>query len=114
MNKERYLLLCEQLGNEPKDNEIPAEFEDFPYTVQTAITIYHILSDRWDGFSGTYFGKDYSLLPYLAKLYRIEDESQLLQFLLLIDRIIIAKRSEEQKRKSKKTSSKKGGIHVTG
>jgi len=114
MTKERYLMMCEQMGSNPIEEEIPAEFEDFPYSVQIAITIYHILEDRFDGFSGTYFGKNYVLLPYLAKLYKVEDEKQLLEFLLLIDRMITTKRSEEQKRKRKKTSSKKGGISIQG
>ena len=59
-------------------------------------------------------GKDYTLLPYLVKLYNIENEAQTLQFLLLIDRIVSEKRAEEQKRKRKKSTSKKGGTHIKG
>ena len=114
MTKERYLMMCEQLGNEPLAEEIPPEYDDFPYSVQLSINIYSILSDKWEGFSGTYMGKDYTLLPYLVKLYNIENEAQVLQFLLLIDRIVSEKRAEEQKRKRKKSTSKKGGTHIKG
>lgn len=107
-------MMCEQLGNEPLAEEIPPEYDDFPYSVQLAINIYSILSDKWEGFSGTYMGKDYTLLPYLVKLYNIENEAQTLQFLLLIDRIVSEKRAEEQKRKRKKSTSKKGGTHIKG
>jgi hypothetical protein len=57
MTKERYLMMKEQLGEEPVEEEIPAGFEDFPYEVQEAINIFSILPDVWEGFSGTYMGK---------------------------------------------------------
>ena len=114
MTKERYLMMCEQLGNEPIEEEIPADYDDFPFSMQMAIKIYYILSDKWEGFSGQYMGKDYTLLPYIAKLYEIDNEVQLLEFLLLIDRIISKKRSEEHKRRSNKTSGKKSAINIKG
>ncbi len=103
MTKEKYLLMCEQLGKEPLPEEIPSEFEDFPHVVQTAMNIHAILPDKWEGFSGTYMGKDYILLPYLAdEVYAVENKAQLVQFITLIDRIVMTQRTAEQKRKQKK------------
>lgn len=100
-------MMCEQLGTEPKEEEIPAEFGDFPYLVQIAISIFAILPDNWEGFSGTYMGKDLSLLPYLVKVYEVEDVAQLLQFINMIGSIVMNKRSEEQKRRQQKDKNLK-------
>ncbi|HEY9705418.1 MAG TPA: hypothetical protein V6C58_23475 [Allocoleopsis sp.] len=72
MTKEAYFELCEALGSEPLEHEIPMEFEDFPYEVQLAFTIYWKLKDQWEGFSGTYMGKDYSALFSLFNVFDIE------------------------------------------
>ena len=101
-------MMCEQLGTEPKSEEIPATFDDFPHIVQTAMNIHAILPDNWEGFSGTYMGKDYTLLPYLAdNVYKVENKAQLVQFVTLIDRIITAQRAADQKRRNQKNKIKK-------
>ena len=108
MTTEKYLMMCEQLGTEPKVEEIPAAFEDFPYIVQTAMNIHAILADKWEGMSGTYMGKDYTLYPYLAdEVYKVESKAQLIQFVTMIDRIIMNYRAADQKRKQQKNKIKK-------
>ncbi len=108
MTTEKYLMMCEQLGTEPKAEEIPASFEDFPHIVQTAMNIHATLSDKWEGMSGTYMGKDYTLFPYLAdEVYKVENKAQLVQFVTLIDRIIMEYRAADQKRKQRKNKIKK-------
>jgi len=108
MTTEKYLLMCEQLGTEPKQEEIPASFDDFPHIVQTAINIHAVLGDKWEGMSGTYMGKDYTLFPYLADIvYNVNNKAQLVQFVTLIDRIIQEHRAADQKRKQKKNKIKK-------
>jgi hypothetical protein len=108
MTTERYFMMCEQLGQEPKQEEIPASFEDFPHIVQTAMNIHATLPDNWEGFSGTYMGKDYMLLPYLAdKVYNVENKAQLVRFVTLIDSIIMKQRAADQKRKQRKNKNRK-------
>jgi len=108
MTADRYLMMCEQLGTEPKAEEIPATFEDFPHVVQTAMNIHATLADKWEGMSGTYMGKDYTLFPYLAvEVYKVENKAQLVQFVTLIDRIIMEYRAADQKRKQRKNKIKK-------
>jgi len=108
MTTEKYFMMCEQLGKEPLEEEVPATFEDFPYVVQTAMNIHAVLPDKWEGFSGTYMGKEYVLLPYLADVvYKVDNKAQLVQFVTLIDRIITEYRAAEQKIRQKKNNKKK-------
>ena len=110
MNKKQYLMMCEQLGNEPDPAQMPADFNDFPKTVQDAITIYGILPDVWEGFGGTFLGKDYSILPYLTnQIYIIDDHQKLMHFLLLINNIVSTHRAEKQK--AERNKQKRKGKH---
>lgn len=76
MTKEAYFEMCEMLGSEPLDEEIPLELDDFPWLVQQAFVIYGMLSDIWEGMSGSYLGKDYSLLFNLFDLYGIDSAEE--------------------------------------
>ena len=108
MTKKQYLLMCEQLGNEPIEEEIPADFEDFPYEVQEVIQIFSILPDIWEGMSGTYMGKDYSILPYLMdEIFQVHNKQQAMQMLLSIGNIVMNIRSSEQKARQRKAKNKK-------
>ena len=109
MTKDAYFMMCEQLNKEPVQKEIPMGYEDFPKPVQDAIIIYSILPDVWEGFGGTFLGKDYSVLPYLAnQVYMIDDHTQLMQFLLIINNIVSTNRAEKQKQEKAKAKRKKG------
>ena len=50
-------MMCEQLGQEPKLEEMPPEMVDFPLEIQEAFVIHAMLPDRWDSMSGSYMGK---------------------------------------------------------
>ena len=47
---------------------------DFPPEVQVAFLLHDLLPDRWDGMSGSYFGKDMSPLGTLLNVYEVEDK----------------------------------------
>ena len=47
---------------------------DFPPEVQVAFLLHDLLPDRWDGMSGSYFGKDMSSLGTLLKVHKVEDK----------------------------------------
>lgn len=76
MTKEAYFELCEMLGSDPVEEEIPLEIDDFPELVQQAFVIYGMLSDNWEGMSGSYLGKDFSLLFNLFELYGIDTKEE--------------------------------------
>lgn len=111
MTKDQYLLLCKELGTDPEESKMPVESSDFPYSVQLSIKIYSLLSDRWEGMAGTYLGKDLNLIPFLFKLYDVENQEQIFNLVLQIDSIVVSMRAEEQKRRQNKDKAKKGIRH---
>lgn len=107
MTKEQYFEMCEMMGTEPVESEIPVEQSDFPDEVQQAFQIYYLLRDVWEGMSGTYMGKDYSTIFDFFRLYDIDPSDQLLTmgFVRQIDSV----RSEifAEKQKAREASRQK-------
>jgi len=90
MTKDAYFEMCEMMGSEPDPNEIPIEFEDLPDMAQRALEIYGFLPDRWEGMSGTFMGKDYSIAFELFRTYEIDcnvEQRLLLRIMNVIDSI---------------------------
>jgi len=92
VTKDTYFEICEFMGNEPIDEEIPTEIEDFPGLVQQSFSIYHLLPDLWEPMAGSYLRKDITNLFKSYDLYEIENQDRLLvlRFIKTID----GKRSE--------------------
>lgn len=65
--------MCDALGSEPIESEIPVEFEDLMLDVQEAFLIYNTLQDSWDFMSGTYLGKNFTGIKDLLELSGVED-----------------------------------------
>lgn len=76
MTKDSYFEMCEMLGEEPIESEIPLELSDFPELVQQCFVMYGILSDNWDSMGGNYLGKDYSIVFKLFDIYQVSDPSE--------------------------------------
>lgn len=53
---------------------MPPSRDILPYEVQIAFVIHDMLPDRWDGMSGSYFGKDLSALGAILEIYEVEDK----------------------------------------
>lgn len=102
-------MMMEQLGQEPIEEDIPRDFGDFPHEVQEAINIFGILPDRWEGFSGTYMGKDYGILPYLMEtVFKVDSPQETMKYLLIIGNIVMTIRSNEQKARDRSNKAKSG------
>ena len=99
MTKEAYFEMCEALGSEPVESEIPIEFDDFPLEVQQAFNAYRMLRDEWDTMSGNYLGK--SLIGIKDVLEAIEIDPSEHKFIIMILRMIDNVRSEEINNKKK-------------
>ena len=99
MTKDRYFEMCEMLGNEPIESEVPVEFDDFPLEVQQAFNAYRMLRDEWDTMSGIYLGK--SLIGIKDILEATEIEPSEHKFIIMLIRIIDNVRSEEINNKKK-------------
>jgi hypothetical protein len=84
-----YFEICEQMGSEPIEEEIPVDMEDFPIEIQQVLNIYFKLRDEWDGMSGSYMGKSYAGLGDILDIHGIEkaDKEYVLDWLTTIDRV---------------------------
>jgi len=88
MTKDQYFEICEALGSEPIEEEIPIEFDDLPTDVQEAMNIYSKLRDEWDTMNGVYQGKSYAGILDIFEILEVSKEDRKITFDLigLIDR----------------------------
>lgn len=107
MTKHQYFEMCEALGSEPIEEEIPVELSDFPLEVQEMFNIYYLMADVWDGMSGTYQGKNTSIVFDLFDLYKIDKEDRLVYLMLIsgIDNIRRKLINEKVKKQNEKPSA---------
>jgi hypothetical protein len=91
MTKQQYFDMCEQLGSEPVDSEIPVEFNDFAIEAQLALSIYRMLRDEWEFINGNYLGKNLNGIFELFDVYEIDarDKKFYLELIYMIDSIRI-------------------------
>jgi hypothetical protein len=89
MTRDQYFEMCEMLGNEPLDSEIPVEYDDLPLEVQDALRIYNTLQDNWDYMGGNYIGKNLHGIRDIFEMNDIEktDHKSIYELILHIDRI---------------------------
>ena len=87
MTKEAYFEMCEALGSEVVEEEIPVELEDFPDDVQSSMRLYSILRDDWDTMNGNYLGKSLVGLKDILDIYEVpfENRKLLLEWIHIID-----------------------------
>lgn len=107
MTQERYLEVCEQLGQEPNPDEIPPDISDLPFEMQLAINIFNSLGDRVQAEIG-FVGKDYTNLPILLEIYEIDDKDLVLEVLDYLDSRAIKKSSEAMKKERDKLKRQHG------
>ena len=105
MTKDQYFEMCEVLGTEPLESEIPVDFTDFPELVQQTLNLYNLLLDQWDGMSGIFFGKRLEGIFDLFKIYDLIDYEQLyalniIKFLDSVRSKIYAEQREQQQKAS--------------
>jgi hypothetical protein len=103
--------MCEQLGQEPDPAKMPLAYSDFPEEVQVAFFIFSMLTDNWEGMSGTYMGKNWDSLEYLFKLYEIENPKQIFFFMKVYETVLVSYKAEEadKKRKAEERKAKSAG-----
>ena len=84
MTKSAYYEMCEALGTEPLEEEIPIEFGDFPILVQQVMNAYNYLPDKWDPMGGNYLGKDLAIVFTLFDTFLIDTIERSLQLELVM------------------------------
>lgn len=108
MTRERYLTMCEQLGKEPLDTEIPPDWEDFPDIVVQALNTFNMMGDRVAADIG-YLGKDYTNLPIFMEVWGVEDKELFLDILHFLETRAVKQSQELMKRERDKLKRKTSG-----
>ena len=103
---EKYLALCEQLNQEPDPEKMPPSLDNYPPEVQSAFFIHSMLPDRWDGASGSYFGKDWAPILSLLDIYQIENKSEVTTWVKQIERFHSEMLNEKAKQQRDATMRK--------
>lgn len=89
MTKEAYFEMCEAMGSEPLEAEIPVEFEDLVVEAQQAMQVYNHLQDSWDYMNGNYIGKNLAGFKDILEIFEIpkEDYRVMYELILHIDSV---------------------------
>lgn len=90
-------MMCEQMGWEPNEDEMPKDPSQLPVEAQTALVIFNILPDKIEGMSGSWLGKDFSALEAIMNIYEVVDRKDVLEYILLIQREYSDYYSKQQK-----------------
>jgi hypothetical protein len=106
MTRDKYFTMMEQLEQEPKDSEIPPDWEDLPDIMVYAMNTFNSLGDRVYPDIG-FVGKDYTNLSTYMKIYEIQDPEYFLEILQFLDSRAIKKSQEQLKREHDKLKRKK-------
>lgn len=85
MSKDAYFEMCEMLGSEPIESEIPVEYEDLFDEVQEAIIVYNMLQDNFDTMNGLYLGKVLNGINDIFEIAQIEDKRTCFTVLQILD-----------------------------
>ena len=102
MTKEMYFEMCEALGTEPVESEIPVELDDFPVEVQEILQIYKLLKDDWEPMNGTYMGKHLTGIQDIFDIFEIDKTDRRL-YLLILNMIDSIRSAEIRKQQATKT-----------
>jgi hypothetical protein len=97
IDKEKYLKIQAELGQEPDFSRMPLGFEDIPQEAQVALNIYNTLGNRIYPDVG-FTGKDYTNLPILIDIYEIYNKKLLLELLTVIEAYYIDKNQKQIKK----------------
>lgn len=96
--------MCEQMGWEPRDEDLPVDPSTLSVESQQALIVLNSLPDIWEGMSGTWLGKNYNGLGIIFDIYEIEDRRTVFEFLKVAEHELsdfYAKKQKEQQSMNK-------------
>tara|TARA_Y100000592_G_scaffold100208_1_gene179190 strand:+ start:699 stop:1028 length:330 start_codon:yes stop_codon:yes gene_type:complete len=108
MNLEQYLDMCEQMGWEPKESEIPKDPSDLSYNVQCALVLFNSLPDIVEGMSGTWMGKNYSGLIDIMNIFSMDNKKEVFNLLKVAEGEASKYYAEKQKQQESLNKAKRG------
>lgn len=107
MTTEQYLMMCEQMGWEPREEEMPKDPGFLPLEAQNALLLFNVLPDRIEGMSGSWLGKDLNCLEVVMDIYEIDDRREVLDYLFVVQREYGDYYSKQQKMRESKTKGRR-------
>ena len=108
VDTEQYFLICEQMGVEPKEEDIPKDPSTFSLEAQQALVLLNSLPDNWDGMNGVWLGKDYSGLQDIIDIYEIYKKREVFE-LLKVCEVQLGKYYEQKRKEQEQLSKSKRG-----
>jgi hypothetical protein len=105
---DQYLQMCEQMGWEPNEEEMPKDPSYLSYNVQCALILFNALSDVYAGMSGTWIGKDYSGLLDIMTIYKMDNQKNIFELLKIAEIEYGKYSSEKQKQQESLDKAKRG------
>ena len=109
MSIDQYLLMCEQMGWEPKEQEIPIDPASLQLESQQALVLLNALPDKWEGMNGVWLGKDYAGLADIMSIYQINDNKLEVFELLKVCEAQLGKYYEQKRKEQEQLSKSKRG-----
>jgi len=97
--------MCEQMGKEPDEAEMPPDLEDFPEIVIQALNTFSHLGDRTYPDIG-YMGKDFTNLSHYLDINGIENTELFLEILTYLESRAIKQSQDALKREREKLKRK--------
>lgn len=108
MTQEQYFAMCEQMNWEPREEEIPPDLGSLDYYPQLALILFNLLSDKIEGMSGTWLGKDFSSLQVFMDIYEVDNRRDVLDYIMAIHDEYSKYYREQQKVKESSNRAKRG------
>jgi len=108
MSPDQYIDMCEQMGWEVDENQLPKDPGEFSLECQQALMLLNILPDKWEGMSGTWMGKDYSGLEAIMNIYEIQDRKTVFELLRDAEAELGKYYAQKQKEQNQLSKAKRG------
>jgi hypothetical protein len=108
MDADQYLSMCEQMGWEPKEEELPKDPAHLSYNVQCALVLFNALPDSYAGMSGVWVGKDYSALSTIMNIFQFDNKIQIFTLLKVAEHEYSKWSSEKTKQQESLDKAKRG------
>ena len=99
MSQEQYISMCEQMGWEIDEKQMPKDPSTLSFEIQQALLLLNVLPDKWEGMSGTWLGKDYAGLDAILRIYEIDKPRDVFELIQVAEKELGDYYAHKQKEK---------------
>lgn len=108
MSQDQYIDMCEQMGWEPDEKQMPKDPSTLSFEIQQALLLLNVLPDKWEGMSGTWLGKDYAGLDAILRIYEIDKPRDVFDLLQVAEKELGDYYAHKQKEKESLGKASRG------